>query len=145
MTSVNLIVAIGLSGQIGLNGQVPWHDDVRYAAETARDLARFQELTTDGILIMGSATATPELKWQIEHGRSARRVHVFHKDQDPGMVLDRLRLSSKDIWICGGARVYHLFAPYVDWHHISVIPYDGPADTFMPPIAPGWGYRKEPS
>lgn len=138
---VHLIAAVGLSGQIGLDGKVPWHGDPTYAEHTARDLAEFARLTEGGVLLMGSITARTiplgfkprgrELVVWNRHMMGAGTAELFLRD------IRRTR-PQRNIWVCGGEKIYQMFLPFVDWHHISVIPYDGAADRFMPPIIPGW-------
>lgn len=135
MAGIHLIAAVGLSGQIGLHEQVPWHGDPEFAEHTARDLAEFARLTAGGILIMGSVTAAGLPR---SFSPKDRQIVIWRKHYDPADVLGHYRKTGRDIWICGGQKVYEVFVPHVDWHHISVIPYDGPADRFMPPILPTW-------
>lgn len=132
---VHLIAAMGLSGQIGLDGKVPWHGDPTFAEHTARDLDQFARMTAGGVLIMGSVTAHGLPKGFKLGSRSAV---IWHRDSSPKVLIDQIRQSwpYRDIWICGGQKVYELFIPFVDWHHISVIPYDGPGDRFLPPMLP---------
>lgn len=141
---VHLIAAVGLSGQIGLDGKVPWHGQPHFAENTERDLDQFARMTTGGILIMGSVT-TQSLPKNFKPG--SRTIFQWSRRNwsSPLAMLRTIRANNphRDIWICGGQKVYELFIPYVDWHHISVIPYDGPADRFMPPILPTWARRRE--
>lgn len=136
---VHLIAAVGLSGQIGLDGKVPWHGDPRFKDETARDLDQFARMTAGGVLIMGSVTAANLPKGFRPGGRT---IYTWSRKEwrSPHEMLVALTETYRyrDIWICGGQKVYELFTPHVDWHHISVIPYDGPADRYMPPMLPIW-------
>lgn len=137
-TGIHLIAAVGLSGQIGLDGKVPWHGKPEFAEHTRRDLAEFARLTADGVLVMGSTTWPASQKFN----RGNRHIVVWRREhwRSPVVMLEAIQASypTRDIWICGGQKVYELFIPFVDWHHISVIPYDGPADRFLPPILPTW-------
>jgi len=134
---IHLIAAIGLHGQIGLNGKVPWHGLPQYAEQTRLDLAEFSRLTGGGTMVMGRVTAGSLPLTLLRSGNleGNRRLAVWHRNDDPAQFLSGL---VRPIWICGGQKVYEIFIPYVDWHHISVIPYDGPADRFFPPILPNW-------
>lgn len=152
MSNVHLIAAVGLSGQIGLDGKIPWHGDERFAYQTRADLKEFSRLTEGGILIMGATTAAQMpmmrgldpsklLTMDLNGGRSLV-VWTRRLGEDPHDLLKALSHEGRNIWICGGQTVYELFIPYVDWHHISVIPYEGPADRFLPPIIPGWKLKE---
>lgn len=135
MAGVHLIAAVGLSGQIGLDGEVPWHGRPEFAEHTARDLGEFARLTAGGVLIMGSVTAE---KLPSTFRPKDRSIVIWRRHYDPDEALRLYRTQGRDIWICGGQKVYETFIPFVDWHHISVIPYDGPADRYLPPILPHW-------
>lgn len=146
IAGVHLIAAVGLSGQIGLDGKVPWRGDPSLEEHTARDLAQFAQMTAGGVLIMGSVTAQ-SLPHQFQWGD--RTIYIWRQNREefltPELMLKNLREAYpyRDIWICGGQKVYELFTPFVDWHHVSVIPYDGPADRYMPPMIPALVYRDE--
>lgn len=116
---VNLIAAVGRSGQLGLNGQMPWHD--------RRDLQWFKELTMGGIVVVGSVTAAglPPLV--------GRRVLVQTRYDHPEALLRMLSPMDK-LWIAGGAKTYERWMPYVDRFYIGRVDYDGPADAWMPAL-----------
>lgn len=138
---VHLIAAVGVHGQIGLNGKVPWMSDPAFAEHTQRDLAEFARLTQDAVLLVGSVTWA-DMQAQGVHGSEERPIFVWSRrcNCSPPAYLQRIldMCPGKDIWVCGGESTYELFMPYVDWHHVSVLPYDGPADRFLPPILPAW-------
>lgn len=139
MASVHLIAAVGLSGQLSFKGDIPWHQDRAFQEHAQRDLAEFARLTAGGVLIIGRATLeTMPMTFQPKDRKIVkwtRRIGMSPAD----LIQDaREAHPARDIWICGGQKVYELFIPFVDWHHISVIPYDGPADRWMPPILPTW-------
>ncbi len=153
--NIHLIAAVGLRGQIGLNGQVPWHNDPTFSEQTKRDLETFARMTEGGVLIMGSKTAASLPKGFRANGRRimilSRTKTTFDMEtvaedrmMDPLTCIAHINAQTRggrDIFICGGREVYAIFAPHVDWHHISVFPYNGPADTYMPPILPFRGHR----
>ena len=150
---VHLIAAVGQSGQLGLRGKVPWHGDPKYADATARNNAEFLRLTEGGILILGSVTA----RGLFGNEPPGRQILIWHRQMvnirsgdllGTAALLKDLRAKHphRNIWICGGEMIYQLFMPYVDWHHIAAMPYDGAADTWMPPIIPGWkAYDYDPN
>ena len=124
MSDLFLIAAVGRSGQLGLDGKLPWHD--------AADLRWFKTMTTGGTIIVGHNTAQglPELP--------DRTVVVDDRSQAPESILEDLRRESsfRAIYVAGGAKTYRRYLHLVTRHLISVIDYDGPADTWMPPL---WG------
>jgi len=119
MGSVNLIAAVGKSGQLGLMGKLPWHD--------AEDLKWFKKMTMNGFVIMGGNTLShvPSLEGRLLVG--------WRRDIDPeGLIKTLTEMDPKrDIWIAGGAKTYRAFMPFVRRSFITHIEYDGPADVFL--------------
>lgn len=141
---VHLIAAVGLSGQLSFRGRIPWHQDPALVEHVQRDLRQFAKMTAAGVLIIGRAT----LETMLMSFRPKDRVIVCWTrsiGMSPADLIQDVRRTHPDrnIWICGGQKVYELFIPFVDCHHISVIPYDGPADRWMPPILPTWMTRND--
>lgn len=56
--------------------------------------------------------------------------------EEPRPFLDRVaRLhAGHTIWIAGGAKTYARFMPHVRRAIVTLVDYDGPADTWMPPL-----------
>lgn len=127
---LNLIAGVGKQGQLGLNGQLPWHD--------IYDLMWFRNMTIGHVLIMGKRTAQNLEKKGLN--LSNRYLEIFDgRYNDPLIFLNRVREQHKDslthigIWLAGGEYTYRVFAPHVDGLKlISYIDYDGPADTYFP-------------
>jgi dihydromethanopterin reductase len=107
------IVAIGNQGQIGLNGELPWHD--------SSDLKWFRNMTMGKTLIVGTKTAEtlPPL--------TGRNVVIWNREN----LSEVLRM---DAIIIGGAKTYELFAPHISRWHVGRIDYDGPADAWFDPM-----------
>ena len=110
---ITAIVAIGRRGQLGLNGELPWHDK--------EDLKWFREYTAGKVVIVGSTTAKklPELPEQI--------MVVWNRDVRPSELVKQY----PDAVIIGGGMTYRAFSPYIKRWHISMIDYDGPADSWF--------------
>jgi dihydrofolate reductase len=120
---LNLIAAVGKNGQIGLNGQLSWRD--------SEDLKWFKKMTMGCTLVAGGRTAStlPPLP--------GRELLIYTRDNSLGFVESIVqRAQTEEIWVIGGARVYSVFAPFVNRFYISQIDYTGPADTFLPDIIP---------
>jgi dihydromethanopterin reductase len=125
MSIVNLIAAVGRQGQLGLEGDLPWHNPA--------DLAFFKSVTNGSILVFGQRTLDRMNAMAIGFPRRLRRNWPRHIE--PGDLLKDLHRKYPDwpIWIAGGAATYRAFAPFVDGVKIiSLIDYDGPADTWFP-------------
>lgn len=129
---VNLIAGIGLEGQIGLGNSLPWKSapaDTTLGMVAKVDMDLFRKLTLHKHIIMGSTTAAAVGKLPD------RRVHIYHRKWTPQEFLISIENNHnpKEIWVCGGAKVYELFAPYINGVRVlSVIPYEGKADSFFP-------------
>lgn len=117
---VNLIVAIGVRGQLGLNGKLPWHDQ--------EDLKWFKQMTMGGVVLVGHNTAKtlPPLP--------GREVFVQPRDVGPREVVAMMARVGymRPLWIAGGAKTYERWMPFVDRFYIGRVDYDGPADAWMP-------------
>jgi dihydrofolate reductase len=125
---INLIAAIGRSGQLGFRGHMPWHNTA--------DLAFFRKATLGGLLIVGKRTfdllpPLPEREVACYHTRPLDRIQPAGPDKL--LLMCKVAFPDRQIWIAGGARTYRDFAPFVDGAIVfSFINYDGPADTFFP-------------
>ena len=138
--SINLIAAIGRSGQLGLNGELPWgnSDDPVVKQRASADMRFFKRATQDCVIVVGHNTYK-ELaeKYSIEYWNRTNRVLVeFSREfyDTPEHFLRILKTQNKDIWVAGGAVTYKRLMPFVDGV-ISVnciAEYDGPADTYFP-------------
>lgn len=115
---IHMIAAVGRSGQLGLDGRLPWHDP--------EDLKWFKQMTMGQIVVVGWNTylTLPPLR-----GRS---IYTMGRDETPEQTM--ANLNGADLWIIGGAKTYQKWLPFVDRFHINVIDYDGPADAWMPPL-----------
>ena len=111
---INLISAVGLQGQIGLNGELPWHNK--------EDLQWFKQLTMGGKVVVGWKTfqTLPKLE-----GRSIICMERFTPEEI-------VAVHGLDLWIAGGAKTYEQWLPYVQRFYISRINYSGEADTWFP-------------
>lgn len=119
------MVAIGLNGQMGLDGGLPWEGDPR--AIFKDDVARFFELTEGHVLLAGPITiaAVPEVE------AKKRTLVVLRSSMDPDQVL--AAHAGRRIFIGGGPPVWDVYAKYIGVWDIARLPYDGPADRWFNP------------
>jgi dihydromethanopterin reductase len=124
-TVVKVICAIGQSGQIGLEGRLPWEGN--RAPEFKADGARFFEITKGHVLAAGPKTiaSVPEF------ARADRELFVLRSDMDPEEALTRF--SGRIVFIGGGPSVWNAYARFVSHWDIARLPYDGPADRWFDP------------
>lgn len=106
--SYTAIVATSLNNVIGNNGKIPWH--------IPSDLKYFKEQTLGKKIIMGRETFI-NLPCQL----SKRDIYVLSRDPDllvPGVKIinspNFLDDTDEEVIICGGEKIYDLFAPKID-------------------------------
>jgi dihydromethanopterin reductase len=125
MPDVRSMCAIGSSGQLGLNGELPWEGDPR--PEFKADVARFFDMTRGHVLIAGPRTigAVPEF------ARADRTLMVIRSSMTPEDVL--AKFEGRVVFVGGGPPVWDVYAPYIRHWDITRLPYDGPADRWFNP------------
>ena len=79
VTDVRAVIAIGLSGQFGLHGRLPWEGN--RGREYVADVERFFELTRGHVVIMGHRTFTsvPEFAFK---DRDVLEIHASDRPED---------------------------------------------------------------
>jgi dihydromethanopterin reductase len=135
MPDVRSMCAIGLSGQLGLNGELPWEGDPR--PEFKADVARFFDMTRGHVLIAGPKTigAVPEF------ARRDRTLMVLRSTMKPEEVL--AQFEGRVVFVGGGPPVWDVYARFIKHWDITRLPYDGPADRWFNPKWLATGARAE--
>ena len=105
MADIRVICAIGLRGQLGLRGAMPWEGDPR--REFRADVARFFELTRGHVIAAGPGTA----RSIPDHARHDRTIVELRSSDRPGDLFDRFR--DRVVFIGGGPPVWAAYARYV--------------------------------
>jgi len=125
MPDIRAIIAIGVRGQLGLNGELPWEGDPR--PEFKADVARFFEVTTGHVLLAGPKTfrAFPAF------ARKDRTVVELRSHISPEQAL--APFSDRVVYIGGGPAVWDVYAPLIRHWDINRLPYDGEADRWFDP------------
>jgi dihydromethanopterin reductase len=125
MADVRSMCAIGMSGQLGLNGELPWEGNPR--PEFKADVARFFDMTRGHVLIAGPKTigAVPEF------ARRDRTLMVIRSSMKPEEVL--AKFEGRVVFIGGGPPVWDVYARFIQHWDITRLPYDGPADRWFNP------------
>lgn len=124
-TIVRSICAIGRSGQLGLNGVLPWEGNK--APEFVADVARFFDITRGHVLLAGPKTiaAIPEF------ARHDRELVVLRSSMNPEETLGRY--GGRVVYIGGGPPVWDVYARFISHWDVTRLPYDGPADRWFDP------------
>ena len=122
---VRAMCAIGLNGQLGLKGRLPWEGNKGWQYQA--DVARFFDLTKGHVLIAGPTTiaSIPPLAYQH------RTIVEIRSHMDPEEVL--ARFPERVIYVGGGPPVWETYAPFIDHWDITRLPYDGEADRWFNP------------
>lgn len=125
MPEVRSMCAIGLRGQLGLNGRLPWEGAT--GPEFVADVARFFDLTRGHVLISGPRTraSIPDFAYRD------RTIFEIRSSMDPSDVL--ARFPERVVYVGGGPMVWAAYAPYIQHWDITRLPYDGPADRYFDP------------
>jgi dihydromethanopterin reductase len=117
--------AIGLRGQLGLNGHLPWEGDRR--PEFVADVARFFDMTRGHVLIAGPKTIGAVPEYERQH----MTLFVIRSSMKPEDVL--AQFPDRVVYIGGGPSVWDVYAPYIQHWDITRLPYDGEADRWFNP------------
>jgi len=123
MPDVRAICAIGQSGQLGLDGQLPWEGDRR--PEFVADVARFFDITRGHVLIAGPRTIAAVPAFAYED----RTIMVIRSAMKPEEVL--AQFQDRIVFVGGGPPVWDVYAPFIRHWDITRLPYDGPADRWF--------------
>ena len=125
MSKIRSMCAIGLRGQLGLNGKLPWEGAT--GPEFIADVARFFDATRGHVLISGPRTraSIPEFAYRD------RTIVEIRSSMAPKDVL--ARFPDRVIYVGGGPAVWTAYAPYIQHWDITRLPYDGPADRYFDP------------
>ncbi|MCH5229063.1 MAG: dihydrofolate reductase [Muribaculaceae bacterium] len=127
--AVNLIVALGEKGEIGIKGDLIW--------KLSSDLKRFKSLTTGHPVIMGRKTWESLPKKPLP----GRRNIVLSRNtdfQDPRVekalsLEEALRMTEgEDPFVIGGAEIYKAFLPFVSHLYLTHVYDSNPlADAYL--------------
>ncbi|EAU43145.1 dihydrofolate reductase [Fulvimarina pelagi HTCC2506] len=122
---IRVICAIGQSGQLGLDGGMPWEgsEDRVYV----EDVERFFEITRGHVLICGPKTVASF----PDFAHNDRTIVTIRSSDDPEDVLSRF--AERVVFVGGGPAVWDVYAKYVRHWDINRLPYDGEADTWFDP------------
>ena len=122
---VKVICAIGQSGQMGLEGRLPWEGN--RSPEYKADVARFFDITQGQVLAAGPKTISSV----PEFARVDRELVVLRSNMDPEETLNLF--EGRIVFIGGGPPVWDAYAGFVSHWDITRLPYDGPADRWFNP------------
>lgn len=125
MPDVRAMIAIGLHGQFGLGGKLPWEGDKR--PEFKADVARFFEMTRGHVILLGPKTYASVPSFAFLD----RTIVTIRSSQTPDEAL--APFSDRVVYIGGGPSVYAAYAHLIRHWDINRLPYDGEADRWFDP------------
>lgn len=125
MADVRAICAIGLRGQLGLDGRLPWEGNK--GREYVADVARFFDVTRGHVLIAGPRTFGSVPPWAFKD----RTIVEIRSGMMPQEVL--AQFPGRVVFVGGGPPVWDDYAPYIRHWDINRLPYDGEADRWFDP------------
>lgn len=122
---VRAMCAIGLRGQLGHEGVLPWEGNPGRAF--IADVERFFAVTEGHVIAAGPRTvaAIPDFV------RATRDIFEIRSSMTPDDVIGRF--PRRVIYIGGGPAVWDVYAPYIVHWDITRLPYDGEADRWFNP------------
>jgi dihydromethanopterin reductase len=122
---VRSMCAIGLRGQLGLNGELPWEGNK--GAEYRADVERFFEETRGHVIMAGPQTYRSFPAFAHEERTIIElRSHMVAEE----MIA---RFPGRVIFIGGGPPVWDAYAHLIQHWDVTRLPYDGEADRWFDP------------
>jgi dihydromethanopterin reductase len=92
VTDVRAVIAIGLRGQFGLRGRLPWEGN--RGREYVADVERFFELTRGHVVIMGNRTFTSVPDFAFKD-RDILEIHASDRPEDVLALSEPRRLHRR--------------------------------------------------
>ena len=114
-----MIAAVSPEGVIGLHGAIPWRHP--------GDMRRFARVTRGGTVIMGRLTWTSMNGRPLPHRRNivitrAGASEVGDVEHYPDIPAALAKVTERDVWFIGGARIYEDAMPYCDIIDLTYVP-----------------------
>lgn len=125
MADVRAICAIGMRGQLGLDGRLLWEGNK--GREFVADVARFFDVTRGHVIIAGPKTAGSIPAFAYEDRTIVEIRSIHHPEEVLGWFPDRV------VYVGGGPPVWDVYAPFIRHWDINRLPYDGEADRWFDP------------
>ena len=126
---VNLIVAIGRNGAIGVGGDLIWH--------IPADLKRFKSLTTGHPVIMGRKTWDSLPRRPLPGRKNIVITHNSDFNEEGAVTVSSPEeaitlFGNESPFIIGGGQIYNAMMPYVTKLYLTEVDSESPeADTFL--------------
>jgi dihydromethanopterin reductase len=125
MPDVRSMCAIGMRGQLGLNGLLPWEGNK--GPEYKADVERFWAATRGHVIIAGPKTYRSIPAFAHEE----RTIIELRSHMDPEETL--AQFPDRVVFVGGGPPVWDAYAHLIRHWDITRLPYDGEADRWFDP------------
>lgn len=145
---IKAILATGLNGEIGQNGDMPW------GRSLPKDLEYFKKVTEGGMLTFGRKTSeslpfkkgvfpnrsnnvitSNEDLWDLNYYESTFEFYNWWEDLET--IKHHMKICAdqgETTWVVGGASIYEQLWQMVNEVHLTTVHNTYPeADTFFPP------------
>jgi dihydrofolate reductase len=132
MKHFKAIAAMSLNRVIGAGGRIPWH--------LPEDFKWFKKTTTGHVIVMGRKTFESIGKplpnrTTLVLSRSAQSISGVRVISDLSQIDPAdPALAGREIFICGGARVYEQALPLCSDLYLTLVKRLVEGDTFFPPF-----------
>lgn len=130
---LSTIVVVGKNREIGFKNKLLW--------DIPADMARFKELTTGHVVIMGDRTfesigkplpqRTNIIISQDQNYQVPAGCWLVHTIEDAKAKAEKLA-GDKEAFVIGGGTIYRLFMPLIDKLYVTEVDDAPEADTFFP-------------
>lgn len=128
--SFSLVVAASENNVIGVNNTIPWR--------LSGDLKLFKKITTGHVIVMGRKTfeslgrVLPDREsWVL--GSQLKEIEGVKNFSKLENIVEMAK-NRDEVFIIGGAQIYHLFLPLVEKIHLTRVHTTIEGDTFLPAI-----------
>jgi dihydrofolate reductase len=136
---ITIIAALGLLGEVGLNGALPWHEP--------EDLRHFRKVTTGNTVVMGRKTfeslgkPLPKRRNVVITSNTLRQ----HEGVEFYTSLYKFfeNIGDKEVFIIGGNTLFNQCEPIADRMILTYIMGTFDADTYWQPSIGNWKMVEE--
>lgn len=124
-----IVAAIGKQGQLGLNKVMAWHnpEDLKFY----KNLTMHQKVVFGRVTYENLPTTLPNREVYLVSRSEITNKDVHHIDNFKSFC-QKHQFSDEVYYVCGGAKIYEQALPYTNEFYLSMIDYNGPADTYFP-------------
>lgn len=129
-----IISAVAKNNVIGRNNSIPWH--------IPEDFKLFKDFTSGNTVIYGRKTfeSLGSKPLPNRHNIVVTKTKIEGMECYPSLkeAVEAGKKYGKDIFFCGGSRIYKEAMEFADMLYISHVHAEYQGDTYFPEITPDW-------